>query len=80
MFKIEAFTNFIVYCTIIMVKMIADISEALIDGYYPDEITGEILVQMVEYLMSKEEIEEIIWHKKIQKTLKEEGFVLIKKL
>lgn len=63
-----------------MVKMIVDISGALIDGYYPDEPTGEILIQMVDYLMLKEDVEQIIYLKKIRKTLEEEGLVLIEKL
>lgn len=62
-----------------MVKMFADFSEALIDGYCPDEPTGEIFFQSVEWLFLKSRAKEsIAIRKEVERGLREaRDFVII---
>lgn len=60
--------------------MIFDLTDAMRDGYYPDEPSGEILFQVVEYAFLKKEAEErIAIRRDVQRGLEEsaKSFVVI---
>jgi len=40
--------------------MMFDLTEGLIDGYYPDEPTGKILLQCIDYRIEVERVKELI--------------------
>ena len=41
-----------------MTEMMVDISEGIIDGYDPEELTGEIFLQVINYKVFVAELEE----------------------
>ncbi|KUK50172.1 MAG: hypothetical protein XD75_0024 [Parcubacteria bacterium 33_209] len=60
--------------------MIFDLTDAMRDGYYPDEPAGEILFQMVEYALLRKEAEErIAIRREVEKGLEEsaKSFVVV---
>lgn len=40
--------------------MMFDLTEWLIDGYYPDEPTGKVLLQCIDYRIEIEHVKELI--------------------
>ena len=49
-----------------------DLTEGIRDGYYPDEPTGEILFQYVNYMLKVEDIKERIeLRKEVEKGIRE---------
>jgi len=52
--------------------MMFDLTEGIRDGYYPDEPTGEILFQYVNYMLKVEDIKERIeLRKEVEKGIRE---------